>query len=122
MAIMQKGAHRTQKFERWGESLTYRLRKKRFLRRPGVLLIDGGEQREPTPYVVVAQSSRSFFDVGFQMKNCVAVFSVAGTCDFCELLDDVVPFPQKEFWQNFVMQAREDLAISSYKAAIEKRD
>src|SRR5215470_1901348 len=56
MAIMQKGADRTQKFERGRESLAYRLRKQRFLGRPGVLLIDGGEQRKPTRHVVVTQS------------------------------------------------------------------
>src|SRR5439155_4471353 len=47
---------------------------------------------------------------------------MAGTGDFRKLLNDVIPFPQKEFRQELVMQPHKELTVSSNMPAIQQRN
>src|SRR5690349_10534707 len=98
MAVMQKGADRTEKVECRIQWFAAEFRLARFRRRPGPLFVQGRKQREPGSYVVIAQSPGRFFHVWLKMKNRVAVLGVTGAGDFGELLNNVVAFAQEEFW------------------------
>src|SRR5579864_3194747 len=122
VTIVQKGAHRTEKVQCGSKGLAHRFGEKQLLSGPDTLLVQGREQRKPASYVMVAQSARRLFDVGFEVKNSAAVFGVPRAGHLRELLDNIVPFPQKKLGQKFVVQTTEKVAIPGNIPAVEQRN
>src|SRR6266571_7855354 len=122
LAVMEERANRTEELQCRRKFVLRGIWQQRFRCRPSPLLVNSRKQRHPAGYVVVTQASGSLFDMRFQVKHRVSVLRVAGTGHFRKLLNDVVPFPQKEFRQELVVQAEKQLRVSSHRPAIEQRN
>ena len=120
LPVVKKCSHRSQELERGHQFGLRGFRQQRLRRRPAAFLVHRGKQRHPAGDVVVAQSARSLLDVRFQMKHCVSVLRMARARHLRQLLDNVVPFPQKKLGQDFFMQPLEQLAVSGDMPAIQE--
>ena len=67
---------------------------------------------------MVADPAGRLFQVRFEMEHGVSILRMAGTRDFGELLNDVISFPQEEFWQHFFVQSLEQFSIAGNVPAI----
>src|SRR5579863_9466075 len=77
VAKMQKAARGHEGTQGCIELLLKGLGKDRIFARPDMVFFDGREKRQPVNDVVIAQSSRSVLQIGFEMKYGIAEFSVA---------------------------------------------
>src|ERR1700744_1770668 len=80
------------------------------------------EQSEPDGEVIVAQATRTGFDIGLEMKDGVAELGVTGTRHFTELLCDGIPLAEHEAGEGGLVELLVERKLSSEKAAIEGRD
>src|SRR6266496_1841892 len=94
----------------------------RLRRRPLALAIQPRKQRHPHSQVVVAKPAGRLFHIGLEMEHGVSILRMTGTSDLRKLLNDVVAFAQKEFWQELVVQSLEQFSIAGNVPAVEKRD
>src|SRR5439155_16717490 len=119
LPVVKKCADRSEELQRRLQFLVTWPLLQRLLRRPLTLTIKPREQRHPRSNVVVADPAGRLFQVGLKMERGVSILSVSRTSDFGELLDDVISFPQKEFWQHFFVQPLEQFSIAGNVPAIE---
>ena len=57
-------------------------------------------QVEPVGQLVIAQTAGTLFDIGFEMKDGVAVFLMTNPGEFGEPVDDAAPLAQRDFGKN----------------------
>src|SRR5437667_6455806 len=119
LPVVKKCTDRSQELQRRRQFLVTWPLLKRLRRRPLTGTIKPREQRHPRSNVVVAEPAGRLFHVGLKMEHGVSILRMAGTSDFGELLDDVISFPQKEFWQHFFVQSLEQFSIAGNVPAIE---
>src|SRR6266496_1084609 len=94
----------------------------RLRRRPLALAIQPRKQRHPHSQVVVAKPAGRLFHIGLEMEHGVSILRMTGTSDLSKLLNDVVAFAQREFWEELVVQSLEQFSIAGNVPAVEKRD
>ena len=80
------------------------------------------EQGKPGSEVEVAKAAGTLFQVGFEMKDGVAVLGVAGAGDFAELLGDLVPLAEDEAGDGFVVELLIEGKAAGEEAVIEGRE
>ena len=93
-----------------------------FRGRPLAVPIQRRKQRHPQSHVVVANAARRLFHVRLKMKNGIAVLRMARSRDLGELLDDVVPFANKKFGENVLVQMLKQFPVTSHGATVEERN
>jgi len=86
---------------------------------PLFCVLEVEEEGEPDGEVVVAEASGTLFQVGFEMKDGVAVFGVAGAGDFAEFLGDSVPLAEGEAGKDVLMELLVEREVSGEEAAVE---
>ena len=89
------------------------------LARPLFCLLQVKEQGEPDGEMVVAQAAGTVFQVGFEMKDGVAEFGVAGAGDFAELLRDGVPLAEDEAGKGGLVELLIERELAGEEAAVE---
>src|SRR5271156_5491890 len=72
--------------------------------------------------MVISQAARTLLDVGFEMKDRVAVFRVSGAGDLGEVLYDGVPLAQGESRKQLPFETLVERQIAADKTAVEERD
>ena len=78
------------------------------------------EQGEPDGEVVVAQAAGAVLQIGFEMKDGVAVLGVAGAGDFAQLLGDGVPLAEHEAGEDGLVKLLVERELAGEKAAVER--
>ena len=86
---------------------------------PFLGLLEVKEESEPDGEVVIAQTARTVLQVGFEMKDGVAEFGVAGAGNFTELLSNGVPLAQHQAGENSLVELLVKRELAGEEAAIE---
>ena len=89
------------------------------LARPLLGLLQVEEEGEPDGEVVVAQAAGTILQVGFEMKDGVAEFGVAGAGDLAELLRDGVPLAEDEAGKGDLVELLVERKLAGEEAAVE---
>ncbi len=82
-------------------------------------LLEVEQESEPDGEVVIAQSAGTLLEVGFEMKDGVAVLVVTGAGDLAELLGDGVPFAQDEAGEDGLVELLVERKLAGEEAAVE---
>src|SRR5579883_104669 len=72
--------------------------------------------------MVIAQAAGALLDIGFEMKDGIAVLGVAGAGELGEVLDDGVPFAQDERREQVILKAAIKGVVPAEIAAVEQGD
>ena len=80
---------------------------------PSLFRLQRGKQRKPLRQVVVSQAARALLDVGFEMKDGVAVLRVPGAGDLREVLHDGVPLAQGESGEQLPFETLVERQVTS---------
>ena len=120
LAQVQETAHRHQEVQCRIKLLAGRDRQERSRLRPIPQFVHGGNQPQPARHVVVSQTSRSIFHVGFQMKDGVAVLRMARARDLGQALHQRLRLAHDQLGNHLVMEAIEKLPITQQVARVEQ--
>src|SRR5579885_1806204 len=72
--------------------------------------------------MVIAQAAGALLDIGFEMKDGIAVLGVAGAGELGEVLDDGVPFAQDARREQVILKAAIKGVVPAEIAAVEQGD
>src|SRR5580704_1995866 len=89
------------------------------LTRPFLGVFEVEQQGEPDGEMVIAQPAWTIFEIGFEVKDGVAVLGVAGARNLSELLRDGVPFAQDEAGKDGLVQLLVERKLASEEATVE---
>ena len=78
------------------------------------------QQVQPVGQLVIAQTARALFDIGFEMEDGVAVFLVARAGQIGKFMHDAAPLPQCDFGQRLRLESLIQPVVAGDKAAVEQ--
>jgi len=119
---MEKTTHRGKKLEGPLAFGSEWLRPKFFRRDPTQALLKLEDQRQPAGDLKIPKAAGSFLEIGLQMKNRVAIFSVPVARYFREIANQVMTVPPDQARDRVLVEAREKPQLACEVAAIEKRN
>ena len=85
-------------------------------------LVHGGEQAEPKRHIAIPQTAGSVLDVRFEMEDGVAELFMAAARNLRQPLQQRLRLAGHQLWNDFVVQAGEQIVIAGKIAAVEQRD
>ena len=120
LLVVQKTAHGVEKV-----NCIDCVRTQRSRQQPGGIFPFAGmfhlrDLREPARHLIVPQAAGTILDIGFEMKNRLAVFFVPGAGETGEFLHQILGFPSDHARQNPAPEPLEEVFIPANVPAVQK--
>ena len=98
-AEVEKASRGAEKFKRRRSVVVHRIERVSEAGGPGLMFANVVQQVEPVGQLMIAQTARTLFDIGFEMEDGVAVFLVARAGQIGKSVHDAAPLAQRDFGQ-----------------------
>ena len=119
-AQVEKAARGAQKFKRRRSVVVHRIKGVSKAGGPGLVFANMVQQVEPVGQLMIAQTARTLFDIGFEMEDGVAVFLVARAGQVGKPVNDAAPFAQCDFGQRLRLQSLVQAVVAGDEAAVKQ--
>src|SRR5215471_1911175 len=122
MTEVKEATHRHEEIMGSFHRLSHRRRQQIVSRRPIVQFIDGRDQGQPVGDVIVTQATGSILDVGLEVEDSVAMFSMTRACEFRQALDHGLRVTHDYLGNQLVMQSQKQFFTTCQEPAVQKGD